>query len=374
MVEERILTVNAGSSSLKVALFDAGTPPRRLFAHAAMGVDASGDGYVRALDSSLAVLEARGFGGVPAAVGHRVVHGGPRYSASQRVTPEVLGELRRLAPLDPDHMPAEIALIEAMQARVASQVACFDTAFHRTMPRTARLLPIPLRYEREGLQKYGFHGLSYTFLLEELARAGGDASARGRVVMAHLGSGSSLAAVLEGRCVDTTMGYTPNSGVPMGTRSGDLDPGVLLHWLRVGRLDAAALDDLVSRRSGLLGLSETTADVRDLLARETSDPRAADAVAVYCHHVRKAVGALAATLGGVDTLIFSGGIGENAAAVRARIADGLAHVGIRLDAARNAASAAVISADSSVCTVRVIRTDEESIIARETIRAMGGKP
>jgi acetate kinase len=374
MVEERILTVNAGSSSLKVALFDAGTPPRRLFAHAAMGVDASGDGYVRALDSSLAVLEARGFGGVPAAVGHRVVHGGPRYSASQRVTPEVLGELRRLAPLDPDHMPAEIALIEAMQARVASQVACFDTAFHRTMPRTARLLPIPLRYEAEGLQRYGFHGLSYTFLIEQLARDGGDAAARGRVVMAHLGSGSSLAAVLEGRCVDTTMGYTPNSGVPMGTRSGDLDPGVLLHWLRVGRLDAAALDDLVSRRSGLLGLSETTADVRDLLARETSDPRAADAVAVYCHHVRKAVGALAATLGGVDTLIFSGGIGENAAAVRARIADGLAHVGIRLDAARNAASAAVISADSSVCTVRVIRTDEESIIARETIRAMGGKP
>jgi len=373
MAGKRILTLNAGSSSLKLALFDAGPPLRRVLGRSITRVDPDPAEYARSFDAALAAIDPHGGLDALAAVGHRIVHGGPRYATSQPLTPEVLEALRGLVALDPDHLPAEIALVEAIGARAPSlaQVACFDTAFHRTMPRVARLLPIPLRYEREGVQRYGFHGLSYTFVAEELARVAGESHARARVVMAHLGSGASLAAVHGGRCVDTTMGFTPNSGVPMSTRSGDLDPGVIVHLLREGRFGAEALDDLLSRRSGLLGVSETSADMRDLLARRTTDPRAQDAVMLFCHHVRKAIGGLAATLGGVDTLVFSGGIGENAPPVRAEILRGLEHLGMRVDRARNEASGPVISTDASTCTVRVIATDEESIIARETARVIG---
>jgi acetate kinase len=379
MTEMRILTLNAGSSSLKLALFDMGTPPKRLLDHAVSRVGETAAHYARSLDEALSVLEAHGGLDALAAVGHRIVHGGPRYTSMPNgvaVTPDVLDELRRLVVLDPDHLPAEIALVEAMSARAPTlrQVACFDTAFHSTMPRVSRLLPIPRSYEAEGVRRYGFHGLSYTYLVEELGRLAGERTARGRVVIAHLGSGASLAAVHEGRCIDTTMSFTPNSGVPMGTRSGDLDPGVVLYMLRNGHLDADALDDRLSRRSGLLGVSDTSADMTDLLTARASDPRAADAVALFCHHVRRSVGALAATLGGVETLIFSGGIGENAAAIRAEIAQNLEHLGVRLDDERNAASSGIISADGSACTVRVIRTDEESIIARDTLRVIGGAP
>ena len=374
MTDRLLLTLNAGSSSLKVALFDTGAPPRRVFAHTVAPIGDGAPDYARAFDEVLARIHAHGGLDALHAVGHRIVHGGPQYSAPRLVEPGVLSELRRLASLDPDHMPSAIALIEGIQARapLLPQVACFDTAFHRTIPRVARLLPIPRRYESEGIQRYGFHGLSYTYLLQELERAAGERAARGRIVMAHLGSGASLAAVRERRCLDTTMSFTPNSGVPMGTRSGDLDPGVVLHLLRSGRLDLDALDRMLSHQSGLLGVSETTADMRDLLARRAEDPRAADAVGLFCHHVRKAVGALATSLGGLDTLVFSGGIGENAGPVRAEIARGLEHLGVDVDEARNEASGAVISTDASACTVRVIRTDEESIIAHETLRVTGG--
>jgi acetate kinase len=374
MVDKGILTLNAGSSSLKLALFDGAAPPERVFSYSVARVGQKVADHAQALGVALAQVDA--YGGLEAlsAVGHRVVHGGPRYASPQLVTPGVIEELKRLAGLDPDHLPAEIAILEAMRSRAPSlpQVACFDTAFHRTMPRVARLLPIPRRYETEGLQRYGFHGLSYTYLAQELARVAGEPAARARVVLAHLGSGASLAALRDGRCVDTTMGFTPNSGVPMGTRSGELDPGVVLYLLRTGGLGADALDDVLSRRSGLLGVSETSADMRDLLEHRSGDPRAADAVALFCHSVRKAIGALTATIGGLQTLVFSGGIGENAAPIREEIARGLEHLGIELDDARNAADAAVISADASVCTVRVIRTDEESIIARETLATIGG--
>ena len=374
MADKGILTLNAGSSSLKLALFDGAAPPERVFSYSVARVGKKVADHAQALDVALAQVDAHGGLEALSAVGHRVVHGGPRYAAPQLVTPGVIEELRRLAVLDPDHLPAEIAILEAMRSRAPSlpQVACFDTAFHRTMPRVARLLPIPRRYETEGLQRYGFHGLSYTYLAQELARVAGEPAARGRVVLAHLGAGASLAALRDGRCVDTTMGFTPNSGVPMGTRSGDLDPGVVLYLLRAGGLDADALDDVLSRRSGLLGVSETSADMRDLLEHRSGDPRAADAVALFCHSVRKAIGALTATIGGLQTLVFSGGIGENAAPIREEIARGLEHLGIELDDSRNAANAAVISADASVCTVRVIRTDEESIIARETLATIGG--
>lgn len=391
--ERPIFTFNAGSSSLKLGVFAAAAPPRRLLSAAVSRIGLPGatltivegeapevgqavdvPDHARAL--ALLLDHVRPHHGLArgAAVGHRVVHGGPRYDSSRRVTPEVLAELRRLRALDADHLPAEIAIIEAMSrlAPALPQVACFDTAFHRDMPRVARLLAIPRRYEAEGVRRYGFHGLSYTFLVEELRRVAGAEAARGRVVLAHLGSGASLCAVREGRSVDTTMGFTPISGIPMGTRSGDLDPGVLLYLLRVEGLSVAALDDLCNHRSGLYGVSGSSPDMRDLLGREAEDPAAADAVALFCQSAKKAVGALAATLGGLDTLVFSGGIGERSPSIRARISRGLEHLGVVIDDARNEAGAPVVSTDESRCTVRVLRTDEESILAREALAVIEG--
>jgi acetate kinase len=376
MADERLLTLNGGSSSLKVALYALGAPPRRVGSAAVERIGTAVPDHAAALQQALARLEPLGDLAAIVAVGHRIVHGGPSLEAPTLITPAVLEELQHLRAIDPDHLPAEIALIESMRARAPSmpQVACFDTAFHRTEPTVTRLLPLPRRYFAAGIRRYGFHGLSYEFLLEELARVAGDAAARGRVVMAHLGAGASLVAVRDGRAVDTTMSFTPNSGVPMGTRSGDLDPGVIVHLLRTERLDAEALDDMLSRRSGLLGVSETSADMRDLLAREAGDARAGDAVALFCWQVRKAVGALATTIGGLDTLVFSGGIGEHAPVVRARVAAGLEHLGVLLDPARNDANAPVVSTDASACIVRVIPTDEEAMIARHTLRVIETRP
>ena len=375
MPDTFVLTLNAGSSSLKFALFESSSPPRRILAGS---IDRIGDdmGHARALDLVLSRLDAHG--GLPGlgAVGHRLVHGGPDFDGPRLLSGEVLDRIRRLAVLDPDHLPAEIAIIEAMQTRAPalSQVACFDTTFHRTMPRVARLLPIPRRFEEQGVRRYGFHGLSYQYLIEELERVAGKEAARKRVVLAHLGSGASLVALQNGQSVETTMGFTPTSGVPMGTRTGDIDPGVLLYLLRAEHMSVDSLDDLLNHRAGLLGVSESTSDVRDLLAREATDPRAADALALFCHRARQAIGALAATIGGLDTLVLSGGIGENSAPVRARILRGLEHLGVHLDDQRNGAGAPVISTDGSACTVRVLHTNEEAIIVRETLRALqGGK-
>jgi acetate kinase len=391
--ERAILALNAGSSSLKFAVLTSSRPARRQISGAVTRIglpDAvltitagtapeavhaiEAPDHSSALGAVLAHVEPRSTLASLSAVGHRVVHGGPLYEEARLVTPDVLAELRSLRALDPDHLPEEIAIVEAMALRapVLPQVACFDTAFHRTMPRVARLLAIPRRYEAAGVRRYGFHGLSCAFLMEELERVAGAPAARGRVVLAHLGSGASLTAVLEGRSIDTTMGFTPTSGIPMGTRAGDLDPGVLLYLLRSERMSADALDDLLNRRSGLLGVSGSSPDMRDLLSREADDPRAADAVALFCHQARKAIGALAATLGGIETLVFSGGIGEHAPPVRARIARGLEHLGIHVDDARNEAGEPIISASASTCAVRVIPTDEESVIARETCRVIDG--
>jgi acetate kinase len=372
MADKLVLTLNAGSSSLKFALFEPASPPRRLLVDEVERIGSAGLDHAGALDRALQKVEEKGGLAVIGAVGHRIVHGGSRFDGPRRLTGDVLEELRRLATLDPDHMPAAIAIVDAMRARAPDlpQAASFDTAFHRTMPRVARLVPIPRRYQASGVERYGFHGLSYTYLVEELERVAGSAAAHGRVIVAHLGSGSSLVALREGRSVDTTMGFTPTSGIPMGTRSGDIDPGVVLHLLRSEKLEASALDDLLNRRSGLLGVSDSSADMRDLLAAEPTDPRAADAVGLYCWRARQAVGALATTIGGLDTLVFSGGIGEHAAPVRARIAGGLEHLGVHLDEGRNRAGAPVISADGSPCTVRVLATDEEAIIAREAVQVL----
>ena len=315
-------------------------------------------------------LEAQPAFAAPDAIGHRVVHG-MQHSQPERVSPSLLTELGQIAAFDPEHLPREIELIEAMQHRYPDvpQAACFDTAFHRGMPAEARLLPIPRRYAAKGVQRYGFHGLSFTFLMQELVRLGDPAASRGRVILAHLGSGASLAAVLDGHCVDTSMGFTPAAGLVMGTRSGDLDPGLISYLMLTESLSASQIQALVNKESGLLGLSETSADVRDLLEREATDPRAREAMSIFCYQAKKWIGAYTAALGGLDTLVFAGGIGENAAAVRQRICGGLAYLGIELDGALNERHAASIS--SGRVAVRVIRTDEESVIAKLTAQCLG---
>ena len=306
------------------------------------------------------------------AAGHRVVHGGPKYSEPQRITAEMIEELHRLSPFDPEHLPEEILLTEAFHRRFPDlpQVACFDTAFHHDLPRVAQLLPIPRRYEAQGVRRYGFHGLSYAFLMEELARLAGTEVAQGRVILAHLGNGASLAAVGDGKPVDTSMSFTPTAGVPMSTRSGDLDPGLLWYLARTEGLDAKRFNEMVNFQSGLLGVSETSSDMRDLLDRETQDVRAAEAVALFCYQVKKWIGAFAAALGGLDTLVFAGGIGEGAPLIRERICDELGFLGIELDQERNAKNAPLISPDAGRVKVRVIHTDEELMIARSTARVL----
>jgi len=288
------------------------------------------------------------------------------------VTQELLDELHRLRPYDPEHLPREIELIEAFRQRHPKlpQVACFDTAFHRTMPRVAKLLPIPRRFDAKGVQRYGFHGLSYAYLMEELARLGDPAATKGRVILAHLGNGASLAAVRDGKSIDTSMGFTPTAGLVMSTRSGDLDPGLAPYLARTEQITAKQFYEMVNQQSGLLGVSEISPDMRDLLDREAHDVRAAEAVALFCYQAKKWIGSFAAALGGLDTLVFAGGIGENASLVRARICEGLSFLGITLNESRNAKNVAVISMDASRAAVRVIRTDEELMIARSVCRVL----
>jgi acetate kinase len=385
------LTVNGGSSSIKFALYTPGQPPRRemtgsidriglpdgVLKVARAGRDPERSSFTvrhhqQAVGQLIQWLDKEVGFSVIAAIGHRVVHGGPRFSDPQAVTPELMDELRRLCVLDPDHLPGEIALIEGFLrfAPGRPQVVCFDTAFHRDLPRVARLLPIPRRFEAAGIRRYGFHGLSYTYLLEELGRIAG-AAADGRVILAHLGAGASLAAVRGGKCIDTTMAFTPTSGLMMGSRTGDLDPGVLLYLLRTERMTVEQIDDLVNRQAGLLGISETSLDMRDLLHREHNDHRAAEAVALFCYLASKWIGALCAALGGgLDTLVFAGGIGENSPEIRGRICQGLGFLGIEMDQAQNAANSPLISTNASHAAVRVIRTDEESVIAKAVYRIL----
>ncbi len=389
-----VLTINGGSSSIKFAMFDLAERPVRMLSGEVERIGlrdtvlrAKGaDGHATKSEPFPAAdLEQAGgrlidwLGkhtdlGAVAAVGHRVVHGGPHYAGSRRITPEVIEELRRIAPLDPDHLPGELSLIQVILARFSRvpQVACFDTAFHHDMPRVAQLLPLPRRYDAAGVRRYGFHGLSYSYLLGELARVAGPEAARGRLVLAHLGSGASLAAVRQAKCIDTTMAFTPTAGLVMSTRSGDLDPGVLLYLMRSEGLTAEQLDHLLNQRSGLLGVSGLSPDMRELLDREPIDPNAAEAVELFCYQTRKYVAAMAAAAGGVDTLVFAGGIGERSAPIRARICAGLEFLGVHVDPARNAAHSPVISPDDGHVTVRVIPTDEETTIARETWATLNG--
>ncbi len=428
-----VLTINGGSSSIKFAWFQADRTLRRILdgtleriglpgATLKVKGDNADDNFERPVNApdhtaAAGVLAdwirgrlGRGGAAPLAAIGHRVVHGGPKYSQPQRITPDMVAELKQLSPFDPEHLPEEIQLTEAFHRLFPEtpQVAVFDTAFHHDLPRVAQMLPIPRRFEALGVRRYGFHGLSYAYLIEELGRLAGPAAAHGRLVLAHLGNGASLAAVFDGKPVDTSMALTPTAGIPMSTRSGDLDPGLMWYLANTAGVDARAFNEMVNFRSGLLGVSETSSDMRDLLAREATDVRAAEAVALFCYQVKKCIGAYAAALSGLDTLVFAGGIGENAPAVRARVCDGLAFLGVELDARRNeapnpgllrqaqdetspgvrpgvpglgegsgaaysAANAGLISADTSRVAVRVIHTDEEWMIAKTVCHVLGMK-
>jgi acetate kinase len=393
-IDPCILTINGGSSSIKFALYHAGAPLKRGLSGSIDRIGLSGTSLtfddpaasrqdkvnLSASDHKSAAnflmdwLEKQNAFQSIEAVGHRIVHG-MQHTAPELVTRELLDDLDRMRPYDPEHLPGEIELIETIGGRYPKlpQVACFDTAFHRGMPRVAKLLPIPRRYAAKGIERYGFHGLSYSYLIEELARLGDPAATNGRVILAHLGNGASLAAVRDGKSIDTSMGFTPTAGLVMSARSGDLDPGVAPYLQRTEQMTTQQFYEMVTHKSGLLGVSETSSDMRDLLAGEAHDTRAAEAVALFCYQAKKWIGAFAAALGGLDTLVFSAGIGENAPPVRARICDGLEFLGIELEEKRNASNAGVISKDASRATVRVIRTDEDLMIARSVGRILETK-
>lgn len=385
-----ILTINGGSSSIKFALYRIKEPLTRglygkLDRIGLGGTNLTFDDPIRIKQQSLNLaasdhktavnflidwLEQHMDFNTVEGVGHRVVHG-MKHTAPELITQELLDELHQIQPYDPEHLPREIELIEAFRQRYPQlpQWACFDTAFHRDMPRVAKLLPIPRRFDAKGIQRYGFHGLSYAFLMEALMDLGDPSATKGRVILAHLGNGASLAAVRDGKSIDTSMGFTPTAGLVMSTRSGDLDPGLAPYLARTEQMTTSRFYKMVNHESGLLGVSETSSDMRDLLDQEKSDLRAAEAVALFCYQVKKWIGSFAAALGGLDTLVFAGGIGENAPVVRSRICEGLGFLGIDLNESRNAEAAGVISTDASRATIRVIRTDEELMIARSVLRS-----
>jgi len=309
--------------------------------------------------------------GALAGIGHRIVHG-MQHTQPQCITPELLESLKAISAYDPEHLPIEIAWIETLQQQYPDvlQVACFDTGFHETMPNVAKRLSIPRAYYDKGIRRYGFHGLSYAYLLRELARTAGEDAAHGRIIMAHLGNGASLVAIRGGQSIDTTMAFTPAAGIPMSTRAGDLDPGVVWYLLQIEQMDAAQFSELVNRKSGLAGISETTGNMRELLKICKEDHRAEEAIELFCYHVKKQIGALAAALGGLDALVFSGGIGEHIPEIRERVCRDLEFLGVILDEDRNRAGDPVISRRASKVGVHVIATNEQVMIARMTARVL----
>lgn len=378
-----MLALNSGSSSLKVALYAfSGDSVQRLAWGEAEEIGGSGGKVWVRSDSRTLLAESRTFPSSgdaarfllaapssnsfprPRAVGHRIVHGGPRLREHQRITAAVLQQLKDAIPFAPLHLPPALEVFAVANEIYADvpHVACFDTAFHRTMPEYAARLPFPNEYWQRGLFRYGFHGLS----CESIVRLLGD-GLKPRSVIAHLGNGCSITALEGGLSVETTMGLTPTGGVMMGTRSGDLDPGVILYLLREG-CSAAALDDLLNHRSGLRGVSGASNDMRRLIQASTTDESARMAIEMFCYQIRKAIGAMAAVLGGMDLLIFAGGIGEHAASIRSRICGGLQYLGIILDESANQQNAARIHADSAACEVRVVPSDEDFEIAWHTRR------
>jgi acetate kinase len=389
-----VLTLNSGSSSLKFAVFEMASREDLVFSGSVERIGLRGGRFYARDPEDKPLVEERvelpdhdaaiktlfdwlqkGLAGRKLdAVGHRVVHGGVQYCQPCRINPELIESLEMLVRLAPEHLPHEIKVIQAVDRQYPTipQVACFDTSFHRRMPDVAQRIPLPRSLWHEGVRRYGFHGLSYEYILHKLAEVAGPDAANGRLIVAHLGNGSSMAAIHGGRSLDTTMGLTPAGGLVMGTRSGDLDPGVLVYLLLEKQRTPAAVDYLVNQAGGLIGVSACSSDMRDLLQRQADDAHAAQAIELYCYQAKKFVGALATVLGGLDTFVFTAGIGAGSAAIRARICQGLEFLGIRLDPGRNDANEPIISCDGSPVAVRVMKTNEESMIARHTCSLLNG--
>ncbi|MGA8020037.1 MAG: acetate/propionate family kinase [Desulfobacterales bacterium] len=382
-MKHTILCINSGSSSIKFALYRAQETEELIAEGAVERIGLSG-GWLWLKDNqgkrlvhshsdysdhkeAVKAMFTTAIEGqhlpTPDAVGHRLVHGGPKHMAPEVVTPELMLTLRRLIPLAPLHLPGEIKGIDAVTEHFPglSQVVCFDTAFHRRIPEVAQWLPIVRSLRHEGIHRYGFHGLSYEYIVSALGR-----DTKGRVIIAHLGNGASMAALKDGKPQDTTMGFSALGGLMMGTRSGDLDPGVLLYLMEEKGYDTRQLERLLNRRSGLIGVSGISSDMKTLLDKRSTEPHAAQAIELFCYTARKYIGALSAVLNGLDTLVFTGGIGERAAPVRWMICHGLDYLGIHLDPMGNDANAEVISTTTSPCSVRVIPTNEDRMIARHT--------
>jgi acetate kinase len=384
---KNVLAINGGSSSIKFALYEANEVLRKKFEGSieriglpnaflrVKGIDGA-DNFSKDIDAGdqkqavgflMDWIEKRIGDDALSAVGHRIVQGGPKDSETQLVTKELLDDLYLYEALDPEHLPQELMIIEAFIYRFPDtpQVLCFDTAFHHDMPRVAKILAIPRRYEAKGVRRLGFHGISYSFLMRELVQIAGKDAFPSRVILAHLGSGASLAAVENGKSIDTSMGFTPSAGLVMGTRCGDLDPGLNYYLARTEGTDASQFQHMVDYESGLLGISETSSDMKDLLLHESSDVRAKEAIEVFCYQTKKWIGSYSAALGGLDTLVFAGGIGENVPVIRSRICKGLEFLGVDIDENLNKANEGIISKKMGKVAVRIIRTDEEFMIAQQ---------
>lgn len=380
-----VLTINGGSSSIKFSLYRIEETLLQLFygkienintenttlsfhnttTEQKNNINIGATNHDEAANFLIDWLEKQNHFASIKAIGHRIVHG-MKHTEPEQITPVLINELKAISAYDPEHLPGEIRLIEIFQQRypLLVQIACFDTAFHASMPPVAKLLPIPRRYNAMGVQRYGFHGLSYSWLMEELKRVAGNETVPGKIILAHLGNGASIAAVKDGKSIDTSMGFTPTSGLLMGTRSGDLDPGVAWHLMQVEKLTPKQFSHLINHESGLLGVSEISSDMRELLKCRATDSRAAEAVELFCYQTKKWIGSYAAVLGGLDTLVFSGGIGEHAPEIRDRICRGFEFLGIELNEARNVKNETIISTDVSKVCVRVIKTNEELMIAK----------
>jgi len=383
--KNNVLTINGGSSSIKFALYEVDLRLNKLLSgevenigqknaalrfknpadHQNHKIDIKNDNYESAANQLIDWLEKQVDFEQVKGIGHRVVQG-LEHTKPEKITDELLEELKKISAYDPEHLPEEIKMIAIFRKRYPDlvQIACFDTSFHTTMPPVAKLLAIPRRFEAKGIKRYGFHGLSYAYLMEQLDLEEWNETLRDRVILAHLGSGASLAAVKDGTSIDTSMGFSPAAGIPMGTRTGDLDPGVAWYLMKSEALSPKQFNHLVNHESGLLGISETSADVRQLLKVEETNNRAAEAIELFCYQTKKWIGSFAAALHGLDTLVFSGGIGENSPEVRERICHGLKFLGIELDREKNYNNGPVISSDISIVSVRVIPTNEELMIAR----------
>ncbi|MFP5081999.1 acetate/propionate family kinase [Pedobacter sp. JCM 36344] len=384
-VHQHILIINGGSSSLKFALYNTDKKLENvLFGQISrIGLDnpeftvthnlsnkkaqitINSTNFNEAAEGLIEWLKEQNYDDGIKCVGHRIVHG-MEHSIPEIIDEHLLTELHKIMEYDPDHLPAEIEMIALFKKQFPNllQVACFDTSFHTTMPKYAKTFAIPKKYYNQGVKRYGFHGISYSYLMKELKKQNGE-EADGKIILAHLGNGASLAAVKKGKCIDTSMGFTPTGGIVMSTRSGDLDPGVAWYLMQKG-LDAEEFNDVINHQSGLLGISGYSSDMQDLLKHQKSNKDAALAIEIFCYQIKKTIGAYTATLNGLDVLVFSGGIGENAPLVRKRICEGFDYLGIELDAGKNAKSKRIISTKTSKVKVYVIPTDEEIMIAKLT--------